>query len=206
MDPTPKADAITEWIRRLADNDPRAAEVIWAEYFEKLVAATRRKLGALPRRESDEEDIALSAIESLVRGAAAGRFPALHDRDDLLRLLLTIASRKVLMLQRNRMAAKRGGGQVRGESVFQAAGGDSDREGLIAALGKSPSPTLVAEACDALSELVKGLNDPTAEQVILLKLEGFANSEIAERLNCASRTVTRKLNLVKDKWRTLTTH
>lgn len=204
-DNAPEADAITAWIHRLAEKDPRAVEVVWAEYFGQLVTATRRKLGAIPRREADEEDIALSAMESFVRGAAAGRFPQLADRDDLWKVLLTIASRKVYMLQRRHMAAKRGGGRVRGESVFQAPDGGDDREGIIAALGDSPSPELVTEACESLGELVRLLGDETAEQVVLLKLEGFENSEIAERLNCATRTVTRKLEMVKNKWRLMTT-
>jgi DNA-directed RNA polymerase specialized sigma24 family protein len=44
------------------------------------------------------------------------------------------------------------------------------------------------------------LGDDTLRQVALLKLEGYENAEIAARLNCALRTVERKLNLIRALW------
>ena len=92
----PMDDDITQWIGKLAEQRGEAAEVIWREYFEKLVRLARRKLESLPRRAFDEEDVAISAMNSFFKAADAGRFPKLEDRDDLWRILVTITVRKAL--------------------------------------------------------------------------------------------------------------
>ncbi len=53
--------------------------------------------------------MALSVFESFFRGAAAGRFERLDSREDLWRLLVTIASRKARNAERDERRQKRGG-------------------------------------------------------------------------------------------------
>ena len=43
----------------------------------------RKRLANRPRLGADAEDVALSAFDSFFRGAEAGKFPKLQDRDDL---------------------------------------------------------------------------------------------------------------------------
>ena len=119
-------DDITFWIRKLKDVDEEAAHQIWIAYFPKLVRLARSKLDSHPRRAADEEDMALSALNSFFRGAQAGRFE-LHDRNDLWKLLTTITLRKVGAEYRRHYAAKRGGGDVRGESALEGQPSRSSR-------------------------------------------------------------------------------
>jgi hypothetical protein len=44
------------------------------------------------------------------------------------------------------------------------------------------------------------LGDDTLRQVLDLRLEGFDREEIAGRLVCAVRTVTRKLGVIRQPW------
>ena len=159
-----------------------AQEAIWQAYFEKLVRLARRRLGGMPKRAVDEEDVALSAINSLFRGVEAGRFPKLEDRDDLWKILVTITARKAMKQQRRHFAEKRGGGRVSGESIF--ANADSPR-GLDAVLGKEPTPELADGVCETCTEMIAQLEDETLESIVLWKLEGYTNEEISERLDCA---------------------
>ena len=46
----------------------------------------------------DEEDVALAAFERFHRAALAGRFPQLHDRGDLWRILFTLTLRAAELL------------------------------------------------------------------------------------------------------------
>ena len=39
-----------------------------------------------------------------------------------------------------------------------------------------------------------------APKVALLKLEGYSNEEIARSLDCSSRTVERKLEVIRKRW------
>jgi hypothetical protein len=75
--------SVSDWIGQLKAGDERAAQRLWEDYFQRLVRLARARLQGVPRRAADEEDVALSAFDSFCRGAEAGRFPRLNDRDDL---------------------------------------------------------------------------------------------------------------------------
>jgi DNA-directed RNA polymerase specialized sigma24 family protein len=193
-------DDITSWLEKLQQGDGRAAQVIWENYFDKLAAVARRKLAAVPRRAADEEDVALSALHSFCRGVAARRFPKLEDRFDLWKVLVTITARKALAQQRRHYSLKRGGGKVRGESVFSPRPGDSDQGGRIEdVLGNEPSPALATSLAEQCGDLLDML-DERQRPIALLKMEGFSNQEIAERLDTALRTVERRLEQIRALW------
>lgn len=197
-------EQVSQWISRLQRGDERAAEVIWNEYFEKIVRLARRRLSDMPRRVVDEEDVALSAMNSLFRGAEAGRFPRLEDRDDLWKLLVTITARKAIKQQRRHFADKRGGGAVQGESVLKGHGEhDASGGGIDQVLGREPTPELAELISETCRLMLAELDDETLEQIAQLKLEGYGNPEIAERLECSKRTVERKLLCIKQRWSSL---
>ena len=85
--------AVTVLLEQLHSGDHAAVETLWRLYFPRLVRLARSHLQGLPRRAADEEDVALTAFDSFCRGAEQGRFPALHGRDELWKLLVTIAAR-----------------------------------------------------------------------------------------------------------------
>jgi DNA-directed RNA polymerase specialized sigma24 family protein len=47
---------------------------------------------------------------------------------------------------------------------------------------------------------MEALNDETLRIVTRMKLEGYSSGEIAKRLEVSSRTVDRKLQLIRDIW------
>src|SRR5262245_33857275 len=65
--------SITGWLRRLAEGDRQAVAPLWQRYFHRLVNLARARLRDGPRRIADEEDVALSAMDSFCRGAEQGR-------------------------------------------------------------------------------------------------------------------------------------
>lgn len=56
----------------------------------------------------------------------------------------------------------------------------------------------MAEECQ---RLLDSLGDETLRNVALWKMEGYTNDEIAERLGCVTRTVERKLEMIRERWR-----
>lgn len=192
-------DAITIWAKNLAAGDESAARQIWNTYFEKLVRLAKAKLGSFPKRMADEEDVAISAMRSFCRAAAAGRYSELEDRNGLWRLLLTITTRKAYRHIRDQKAEKRGGGKVEDEGAFDKLGGDG-QVGIGEALGKEPTPELVAMFAEESGRMLEALGDDTLRQIANLKLEGFTNDEIAARLAVTTRTVERKLERIRSKW------
>ena len=190
---------VTQWISKLGNGNQQAAEAIWQAYFSRLVNYARRKLDGVPKRSVDEEDVALSAMYSFCRGMEAGRFEKVDDREDLWKLLVTITARKACAERRRGMAAKRGGGRVRGESFFQQHD-DSQNYGIGDVLGTEPTPELSSMVVDDCHELLDDLGDESLRQIALLTLEGYRVPEIAERLECVPRTIERKLARIREKW------
>ncbi len=197
----PASDDVTRWISGLAVGDEDAAQVLWEKYFVKLVQYARRKLHDAPLRTFDEEDVALSAMFSFCRGMEAGRFERVEGRDDLWKLLVTITARKVYAQQRRAMTEKRGGGKVRGESVFQRYDSEDDlQSGMAAILGNEPTPELANILVENTRQYLDCLDDENLRRVAQLKLEGWNNDEIAKRQSCVRRTVERKLERIREKW------
>lgn len=196
------SDEITVWIKDMSGGDERAAHLLWEQYFDRMVRLARRKFDqiGINRRAADEEDIALSAMNSFYKRAADGQF-CLGDRQELWKLLVTITVRKAYAELKRQKAKKRGEGQVRGESIFLKAGSDGEEMGGIGqVLGEEPTPELAALAAEGCEQLLALLEDETLVQVARYKLDGYTNEEIAEKLDCVPRTVERKMRLIRDKW------
>jgi DNA-directed RNA polymerase specialized sigma24 family protein len=199
-EPMSDDEQITAWLARLAGNDARAAEAIWQAYFAKLVRYAGRKLEGLRLRAEDQEDVALSAMQSFYDGFRKGRFAKMDNRDDLWKVLVTITARKACAARRRSLAQKRGGGRVRGESIYGKAGGEDMDAGLHHELGSEPTPEFAAmfqENCQVLLDL---LQDETLRTVAVLRLQGYSNAEIAAQLGCVERSVERKLERIRAKW------
>jgi DNA-directed RNA polymerase specialized sigma24 family protein len=193
--------SVTGWIGDLKAGGDSAAQHLWERYFHRLVHLARARLRAVRRAGAvaDEEDAALSAFDSFCRGAAAGRFPQLADRDGLWRLLVVITLHKVMGQVGRQAAKKRGGGQLVGEGAVT--GGDATAGGGLDNLaGNEPSPELAALVVDEYRRLRDGLESDELRQVFDLRLQGHTRVEIAEILGCAERTVRRKLEIIREAW------
>jgi DNA-directed RNA polymerase specialized sigma24 family protein len=193
--------SITQWIGDLKAGDDEAAQRIWERYFDRLVLLARDRLRAVRRHgaDQDEEDVALSALNSLCLGAAAGRFPRLNDREGLWGLLVVIAARKALNSARDQRRLKRGGGQVRTEAELVSEGGDE--EALLAqVVGREPTPEFAAVVAESLRQRLDALPGDALRKIALLRLEGHSNDEIAQALGCTSRTVMRKIEVIRLLW------
>jgi RNA polymerase sigma factor (sigma-70 family) len=191
------AGSVTHFLNLLRHGQGDAARFIWERYFPRLVEHARLKLSPDLRRATDEEDIALSAIARFCRAAQQGRYPDLADRHELWRLLLRITTRRALDLARQERRRRRGGGAQR----ETATAGQDDIESLSSVTGDEPGPAYAAEMAETCRCLLTCLPDDDLQMLAVSKLEGYANTEIAERLGCSLRTVERRLQLIRDLWR-----
>jgi DNA-directed RNA polymerase specialized sigma24 family protein len=149
-------------------------------------------------REVDEEDIALSAFDSFCGRVRRGQFPHLANRNDLWRLLVTITLRKVIDSVRHQTRQKRGGGFILGEAARGE--GDTVEAGMARLPSRELTPDLAAESAEAYERLFAKLGNETLRTVALLKLDGHSTEEIAAEMGTSSRTVDRKLHLIRAIW------
>ncbi|MGI9472058.1 MAG: ECF-type sigma factor [Rubripirellula sp.] len=191
-------DSVTRWIGDLKEGQDSATQKIWERYFDRLVRVASRQLGAAPRRIADEEDVAVSVFDSLCKGAAAGRFDQLKDRDDLWKLLTAISGMKAVDQIRRQTAKKRGGEKLRGESIV--AGGNNPIGGFDQFVHGEPTPEFLAVMNEQQAEMFRILPDETQRNVARLRFEGFSNEEIAKELDISLRSVERKLKVIREIW------
>jgi DNA-directed RNA polymerase specialized sigma24 family protein len=193
-------ELVSQWMLRLAGGDAEAAQKIWNDYFGKLVRLARKKMNGLPKRDTDEEDAAISAMNSFYQGLLQHKFDHVHHRDDLWKILVTITARKVTAQRRSYFAQKRGGGRVRGESIFGQY--DDKRDGGINdLLGTEPTPELAVSVAENCTVLLDQLGDKTLRQIAVWTLEGCRTEEIAAKLGCVRRTIERKLERIREIWK-----
>ena len=184
----------------LKGGDDRAAQALWERYCDRLVRLARVKLRNTKRRMADEEDVALSAFHSLCLGTREGRFPALADRDSLWGLLVFITAQKAADQIVHERRKKRGGGKVRGNSVFNHGPAGSQEVGFDQILSKSPGPETLSLWAESYERLLDRLGDATLRQVAELRVQGYTLEDIAQQLGVALRTVHRKLDLIRKVW------
>ncbi len=192
--------SVTIWLQSLRRGDDAAARQVWDRYFARVVALARRKFGTRPRRVSDEEDVAISVLATLVRRAKEGRFPDLNDQRALWCLLVAITQRKVAGVLRKEGRGKRGGGKVRGDSVLAKAGGGDRPFSWDDFAADDPTPDFLTAIDEQYRQLYAALRDDSLRNVVDALMEGYTISEIAARLNVSKRTIQRKVNLIRDNW------
>lgn len=188
------ANGVSHWIDLVKQGDSQAAEQIWQHYFERLVRSVRGNLRGQNRGVSDEEDIVVSVFESFYRAAKNGRFPDLADQDDLWRLLLKMSARKIVDKHRHDQRQRRGDG-VQVVSL----GRRGDEGEIIQVIGDQPTPEMALIMEESIERLLAHLGVGQLQEIAVAKLEGFSNSEIADRLACSERTIERRLHLIREK-------
>jgi RNA polymerase sigma factor (sigma-70 family) len=190
-----ESGSVSEWIEELRAGESGAATCLWNRFYAHLLRIARRRLNGSSRRVADEEDLVAAAFESFFQRLQTGQFPDLHGRSELWALLVTITERKAVNSVRRHMSAKRGGGRVCHESTFSAPQGP-DRDALLARVeGEVPSPDRIAAMCEMMERL-----DDDLRHIVVLKLDGFTNEEIAQRVNRSVATIERRLRLLRDEW------
>src|SRR5262245_16102540 len=150
--------SVTKWIGHLQSGHPEAAQKLWERYFESLIRLARQRLRGAKARVTDEEDVVQEAFESFFRAAQAGRLPQLHDRDDLWQLLVRIMENKAHDQRKQARRQKRGGGNVRGDSIFTAKNDGSASPGFDSVASAEPTPDFAAEAIESCHELLNSLD------------------------------------------------
>jgi DNA-directed RNA polymerase specialized sigma24 family protein len=196
--------SVTCWIAELElgrtdEAAEKAHEELWRRYFRRLLGLANLKLGQTPRSVADEEDVATAALNSFFIGVARGRFPDLHDRNELWPLLAKITSRKAVDQRRYLLAEKRGGGRVRGDSAMTGPF-DSVADWPAELVEQELQPEFLVEISEECDRLMGLLPDDELQKIARRRLEGYTNAEIAQELGVIERTIERRLQLIRSLW------
>ncbi len=194
--------SVTRLIRLLQSDDPAecemAARLIWLRYFPRPPRGSRKNLNRRIRRREDEEDVLQSMYNSFCQRQRRGEFD-LDGRDALWGLLVTITLRKV------RSTARRHAREVRDiareQTVPYDDASESPRWSLEQMDAAGPSPAEAAVLNEALERRLEALGDSDLQQIALWRLEGDTNREIADKLGAPERSVERRLERIRSRWK-----
>jgi len=175
-----------------------AFSAFFNKHYEQLVQFAKTKLGSFPLRTFDEEDVALSAINSLFKCLRENRFEA-QNSIELWQILISITKNKLIDRRREQHAQKRGGGKVRGDSVW-AQTGENNLFYEQPDTRQSLTPDAQVELLETTDMLFQRLEDDKTREVAQLLLAGYRINDIAEKLNCVRRTVERRITHIRKLW------
>lgn len=197
---SPSSNPDDSLLKRFKKGDQEAANLLLGQYFDRAVRAAGKRISQRRLRGTGSEDIAASVFESLWEKVENRQFgdADLLTTDEFWRLLCTMIRFKTEDHLRRENAAKRGGGQLRGESVFCHPTGDSP------GLSGQPDVQLTADEHAAFAEqhqqLMDSLGDPVLQEIVTMRLEEHPIREIAHHFDRSERWVKRKLARIRDIW------
>jgi len=185
------SEPVESWIERLERGSETAAHHVWNAYFDRLVRLAERRMNV--RQAADGEDVALSAIHSLINGVRQGRFEEISGTDSIWRLLVVLTVRKALRHVEHEGAQKR--------NVNKRVSLDGDERGQIDEIvSKELTPEMIVMLDEQCQCLLDSLDDEVLREVAVCKLNGDTTAEIAAKINCVPRTVRRYLELIREIW------
>lgn len=190
--------SVSVWIKGVKAGCESAAAKLWERYRKRLLGVARRKLDGELKAVADEEDVAVTAFQSFLCRCRKGGYPGLRDRDELWRLLVTIAVHKAKNQVRDQTCQKRRSVSIPDQSLLPHDFGPIPREFLAS---EEYSPEMAAMVSDSLQQLLAIFPDGELRQIVLYKIEGCTNDEIASKIGRSLPTVERRLKLIRKKWR-----
>ena len=175
-----------------------AFDAFFKTHYDQLVQFAKKKIGSFPLRIFDEEDVALSAMNSLFNCLRENRFEA-QNSIELWQILITITKNKLINRQEREYAKKRGSGKVRGDSIW-ANTGENNLFLEQPDTRQNQTPDAQVELLETTDLLFQRLEDDKTREVARLLLEGYRINDIAEKLDCVRRTVERKIAYIRKVW------
>jgi DNA-directed RNA polymerase specialized sigma24 family protein len=184
--------SVTKLIGRVKAGDAAAAQELLGRYFRRLLGVARVRLHGKYLGAADEEDVVQSALVGFFLGAEKGQFSQLHDRDDLWHLLVKITTHKAHKLAKHDEAQKRKPGGCPGAAPAAA--------GSLEVVDPKAAPDVEVLAEEEIERLLGLLGDSQLRSIAVMKWQDYTNEEIAAMLGCTTRTIERKLRLIRTLW------
>jgi len=196
---------ITRLLRRLPEREDDVFEKLFHHYFGQLQLVARKRLRKTNRRVKDEEDLVAEVLAEFLMQGGRNELPTIHSREDVLRMLNKRIRLRAINHLRDARAAKRGGGQLIGESGLQDGTNQNSGSGLAGFPTDEPTPPevlILAEQVDQLHTRIRRMiGDPGLILYFERWAEGQSCREMEQTFQVSQATVYRKLNRLFDRLR-----
>jgi RNA polymerase sigma factor (sigma-70 family) len=177
-----------EFLELWRSGDEAAARQLVDRYADRLTALARKRISERLASRIDPEDITQSVFRTFFLRAREGQFQV-QGPDDLCKLLTRITIHKTLRQVAYHKRARRDPGQ---ETAQQ----DSGEALLQIICATEPTPQEAAVFLDELEHFLAEFR-PEDQQILALRMEGYTNAEIANKLGITDRTVRRLMERIR---------
>jgi RNA polymerase sigma-70 factor (ECF subfamily) len=173
-----------------------AARIIWDRFSGRLQGLVRRHLDNRIRRREDEQDILQSVYASFCLGQLDGH-PSPSSREELWKLLVRITMCKVVNTAHKHHAARRDVRRERTETGSRDQAGALFPRWMLEHVDRAqPSHDEKAIVLDEAERLLKDLT-PELRRIVLWRLDGYTNAEIARLIGRTVRSVELKMQIIR---------
>jgi DNA-directed RNA polymerase specialized sigma24 family protein len=181
--------SVTNWLADLKTGSRTAYARLFERFFPRLVARAGRHLNGLPAKQTDAEDVALSAFQGFGREVddKSDVRDRLTDRDSLWQFLTLLTFQEARRTRRYETQQKR---DCRRTATADAAGATADPR---------PDPQDEVAARDLTEAWLKPLS-LRHQEIVGLKLDGHTNRDIAGRMDVSERAIERALSEIRSTW------
>ena len=186
--------SVSRLIDEIRSGQETAATHLWNRFQRRLMAFARTRLKGASKAVADEEDVVVSAFQSFLQRTRRGKFPNLDNRHDLWSLLVAITARKAMNQIRHQSRAKRSHSSADGRIL------PTVPLSAVQLASSTPTPEYTAAMNEFLEHLFEILGDGELRRIVLLKLQGYSNQEVAKEIDRSVPTVERRLRLIRETW------
>jgi RNA polymerase sigma factor (sigma-70 family) len=172
-------DSLSEMLDRWRSGDQAAAFAIYDRYYERLIRFAERQIGPKLRPVLTPESVALSVLDSLLKGIAERDY-----KPDTAGSLMVPA--KAITRTKIRKAWEYWTARIR----------DVRRREKVESLSELQSSQSLPENAITLADELshfRTLLPPDYFEILAFRLDGLSSPEIAERLGCTRQTVAGKM-------------
>ena len=183
--------ASTDLIDRWREGDQIAATELYQRYVDRLSGIVAAQLAERFKSRMDTEDVLQSTCRSFFRRVQEGHFQFDED-DDVWKLLVTITLNKLRNQIRKHSAAKRDAGQE-----LRPRSNDRPDDFHVQRVAGRPEP-MEAYAFSETIETVADKLSPQHAVLLIQRLEGYSQQEIAASFGTSDRSIRRLLEDIRE--------
>lgn len=186
---------LSDCLDRVRNGETDAIALLYSRFLDRSVRLAKSQLNVGEDHLIDDEQAAMSALESLIVRVRSGNYAEIKDHVTLWKLLARIIHRKLIKYRRSMYGPKRSPSlpMLR----MSPNDGDSTANAKIPVATNEPSPLSAMIASDTLNQILDSLKEPEARTVLLLRLEGYSEAEIAEKLKHSRNWVNRRTQTIR---------
>lgn len=182
------SETSTELVQRWQAGDEDAATELFDRYQGKLLPLVASHLSEKLRPRLEADELVQSILKSAFRVTRQGH-TQFSDDTGFWKWLVTVALNKVFKKIERETAAKR--------NPDREVSSQSSDTYLANSLSQRPTSAQVVEVSDLMEHILERLDDDQ-KQILLLKLEGYTQKEIASKLNVSEKTIQRRSEKIRE--------